>query len=131
MAGLIDTRRRSLSGTAATVLAACRDDDNARSLPGGPALKGVNYDTDHKFGRPELCGGRSSRSGDLHCNAIFLVGSDLERLTEGARSLPTTACPCGSSHAPVRHADAAHTLAFVADVARACRGFAPSTTRWR
>ena len=72
-------------GTAATVMVACGGDDDRTEPPRAPALKGVNYDTDREIWRPEFVRHEiETIRDDLHCNGIFLLGSDLERLTQSA-----------------------------------------------
>ena len=105
---------RSCSGTAATVLVACGGDDDRTEPPRAPALKGVNYDTDREIWRPEFVRREiEAIRQDLHCNAIFLLGSDIERLGQSA----TIAADNGLHvwFEPRQFdADAADTLDFVA-----------------
>ena len=72
-------------GTTATVMVACGGDDDRTAPARAPSLKGVNYDTDREIWRSEFVRHEiETIREDLHCNGIFLLGSDLERLTESA-----------------------------------------------
>lgn len=52
---------------------------------GGLALRGVTFDTDREVWRSEFVRGEiETIRRDLHCNSIFVLGSDLDRLTESA-----------------------------------------------
>ena len=114
---------------AAAVVAACGGDDGeggggGRGGGGGGrrtrslALRGVNYDTERQVWRPEFVRHEiETIRRDLHCNAILLLGSDLDRLTESAAVAADNGLHVWFEP---RHFDsnAADTLEFVSAVAR-------------
>lgn len=125
--------RRSFIGgavAAAVVAAACTgDDDDAdadagttRSTEppaGGLRWKGVNLDTDRELWRPEFVRREIEViAQDLHCNALFLLGSDLDRLRESAAIAADNGLHVWLEPRQF-DANAADTIEFVAAVARA------------
>jgi hypothetical protein len=105
------------------------DDDDAatgasdglrRPRRSGLALRGVNYDTDRdaawkpRFVRHEI----KTIARDLHCNAVFLLGHKLERLTLAAEAAADQGLAIWFEP---RHfdANAQDTTDYVATVARA------------
>lgn len=126
--------RRSFIGgaAAAAVLAvACSGDDDSdrprpRKEPGkepstgsGLRWKGVNLDTDRELWRPDFARREiETIAGDLNCNAIFLLGSNLDRLREGAAIAADNGLHVWLEPRQF-DANAADTIAFVAAVAEA------------
>lgn len=120
-------RRAFIVGTAAAAAgswhAARRPRTQDRELrsadPKPLALRGVNYDTVREVWRPEYVRREiETIAGELNCNAVILLGDNLDRLTESA----AIAAEQGLSvWFEPRHwdASAADTIEFVAGVARA------------
>jgi hypothetical protein len=82
-------------------------------------LKGVNFDTDREIWQPDFVRREiEAIRQDLHCNSIFILGSELDRLV-----LTATIAAEHGLHVwfEPRHfeADGAETLQFVSTVARA------------
>lgn len=125
-------RRSFISGAAAAavVAVACSGDDdreddadNAPSTTAPPAgglrWKGVNLDTDRELWRPEFVRREIEViEQDLHCNALFLLGSNLDRLRESAAIAADNGLHVWLEPRQF-DANAADTIEFVAAVARA------------
>jgi len=132
-------RRSFIGGAAAAafVAAACGNDDDSggggragrdrtsgttrSTIPpvGGLRWKGVNLDTEREVWNPDFVRHEIEViARELHCNGIFLLGSDLDRLTESAALAADNGLHVWFEP---RHfdADAAGTIAFVSEVARA------------
>jgi hypothetical protein len=118
----VSRRAFALGGAAAATAAVAgavtlaRDGDGGG---GGLVLRGVDYDTERTVWEPAFVRREvAAIRHDLHANAVLLLGSDLDRLVESA-----TAAAEEGLHVwfePRRFdADAADTLAFVLEVARA------------
>ena len=83
------------------------------------AVKGMNYDTDRELWRPEFVDHEiAAIRNDLHSNAVLLLGSDLDRLLHSAGIAADNGLQVWFEPRQF-DADAATTLAFVSDVARA------------
>ncbi|WP_425247017.1 abortive infection protein [Streptomyces sp. NEAU-NA10] len=128
------TRRSLLTGTAslaaASLVSACAA-DNARAgtpsthavaPPRGPeslTYKGVNFDTDREVWRTEYVRQEiAAVKEQLHCNAILLLGHELDRLAEAASIAATHGLFVWFEPRQFDR-DAEQTLAFLASVARA------------
>jgi hypothetical protein len=121
-------RRTFIVCAAAALMAACSGDDDSPATapattrpppPSGLALKGVNFDTDRDIWEPEFVRREiEAIQRDLHCNAIFLLGSELERLVLSASIAAEVGLYVWFEP---RHfdSDAAETIEFVSTVARA------------
>ncbi|WP_052713538.1 hypothetical protein [Streptomyces katrae] len=123
------TRRTLLAGTAALPAiclagpAQARTTSTATATPprGASSLtyKGVNFDTDRDLWRTEYVRREiAAIKRQLHCNAVLLLGHDLDRLTEAA-SLAAAEGLFVWFEPRQFDQDAEQTLAFLGSVARA------------
>ncbi|MGW0538158.1 abortive infection protein [Streptomyces sp. NPDC003032] len=123
-------RRTMLAGTAALAATAFTvDNAAARTTSTDPAAslraaapftyKGVNFDTDRDVWRTEYIRREiAAIKGQLHCNAVLLLGHDLDRLTEAA-SIAAAHGLFVWFEPRQFDKDAEQTLAFLRSVARA------------
>ncbi|MGW7368856.1 abortive infection protein [Streptomyces sp. NPDC054841] len=122
-------RRTLLAGTAALATACAADNARGRKTStdaaasprtaGSLTYKGVNFDTDREVWRTEYVRREiAAIKEQLHCNAILLLGHDLDRLTEAA-SIAAAQGLFVWFEPRQFDKDAEQTLAFLGSVARA------------
>ncbi|MFD9791615.1 abortive infection protein [Streptomyces sp. NPDC059070] len=122
-------RRTVLAATAALSATCVSGHAHARTRPTGAAAppqhasslthKGVNFDTDREVWRTEFVRREiAAIRQQLHCNAVLLLGQDLDRLTEAASIAATHGLFVWFEPRQFDQS-AEQTLAFLGSVARA------------